>query len=261
MTDAVITINPTKKSELEFDVIIQGMDNKVKPSVRLSFMSAALGCSLVFDCRAVDGDDNKWTAMLPAMPFIQETSMPFRVEVVIDGYYFEPAAGTATLVTDPTVKFQPSVSKPTVVTSFTVKQVDSKPVEEAGSGMAFDTTAPTNALLYPEFPPEETHVSTGQPTADDQIINHEKLSNIASSVTPGPVALAVEPPVSDEDFDPREVAAAIVKQTIKGVTKPASRGSLFARDAEGKPIVAGLDTPAQRATKLANSEKVREILG
>jgi hypothetical protein len=280
MSDATtITINPAKNSDLEFDVMIQGLDNVDPPIVKFVITSESAGCDYAFRCKRVEGEDTKhrWLAKLPALQHIKESSVKFHVEVIVEGYYFEPAQGSVTLINDPAVKFQPSVSKPKVTTSFTVRQdEDEKPAkkdvkEASGGGEITGQYAPTNGLLKPEFPPPQSHVKVGQAEKDDEHIDHTKLDDIASHVVPGETT-DPEPQhgnnVADEvlddevnDFDPKRVAEDIVRNTFgTGLTRPQKPGSLFGRRADGSAIVEGLDTPAEKIAKAAKATKVREIL-
>lgn len=258
MTEPTIKINPSKPCELEFDVTIQGSDEE-KPVVRF-VMSGCEGYDCMFPCEHIEG--SKWRANLPVLTHFTKPTVHFRVEVIIDGYYFEPADGTVQMMTDPSVKVSSKSSKPKVATSFTVKQRDDKkPVEEAsGGGEVTAQYAPTNRLLTPEYEPPQGSVKTAQAEKDDQQIDLEKLASIASSVTPGE-STDPTPDVDLEDFDPKSVAEAIVKNTVGGVQRPTRKGSLFERDSEGRPVVRGLDKPHTKALKQANAAKVKQILG
>lgn len=238
--------------------MVQGSDDE-KPVVRFA-MSGCDDYDCMFACKHVDG--NKWSVSLPALTHFTKTSVPFRVEVIIDGYYFEPASGTVQMMTDPSVKVSSKSSKPTVATSFTVKQSeDVKPVKEAaGGGEVTGQYAPTNGLLKPEEEPLQSTVKTAQAEKDDQQIDLEKLASIASHVVPGETTDPT-PDVDLDEFDPKRVAENIVKSTVGRVEKPSRKGSLFERDPGGKPLVRGLDKPHTKAIKQANAAKVKEILG
>jgi hypothetical protein len=226
MSESSIKINPAKNSELEFDVIIQGMDDINIPIVKFVISSQADLCDYAFRCKRVDGEKNKWVAKLPALLHIKESSLKFHVEVIIDGYYFEPAQGDVLLVTDPTVKFQPSVSKPTVTTSFTVKQESVLEKEEDSGDLVEDMQ---EELTLPEHNSNSEHIANSVPT--EAFV-----------------------------YDPKAVAESIVKHTLGSNSKPEHKGSLFKRDKSGKAVIKGLDTPAEKATKRSNAEKVKEIL-
>lgn len=240
--------------------MIQGMDDMNVPVVRFVITSEAAQCDYSFSCKRVEGEKNKWCAKLPALLHVKESTVKFHVEVIVDGYYFEPAQGSVTLVTDPTVKFTPSVSKPTVTTSFTVRQEPDEKKDEEDEEIT-GQYAPTNALLKPEFPPPETHVAN----KDDEHVDYSKIDAISSEVVPGegdPYPPRAPDEGDEDDFDPRRVAESIVRKTFgSGAAKPATQGTLFKRDKDGKTVIEGLDSPAGKAEKALKAAKVREILG
>lgn len=267
--DSTITINPSKRSDLEFDVIIQGMDDISNiPLVRFVMTSESLECDCSFRCKKIEGEKHKWIAKLPVLSHIKENTLSFHVEVIIDGYYFEPAGGLATLVADPVVKFQPTVGKPTVSTSFTVKQTDEEvSVVESGATSDLGQIAPTTALLKPEYDPdfEEGNVKIQDAPKFDQLVDTTRLSDVGTPTVPGPGAKN-EPQddgkTDDENnaFDARTIADSIVR-TVRGKTvAPTGRGSLLRRDQQGNAVVAGLDTPATALAKATNATRVKEIL-
>lgn len=275
MSDPIIKINPGKPCELEFEVSVQGSDQSDPPIVRL-VLEGHPDYACVFLCDKQDG--SKWQARLPELSHFTRTSVPFHVEVIVDGYYFEPAEGTIQLITDPKVMF-PSAStagKPTVTTSFTVKQEsDSTPAkaeeDEEVTARYGGEMSPTNQLLKPEEPPLETTVKVAQAGVDDEYIDHSRLNSIASEVVPGdstdPEPDTTEPRVhndddegDEEDFNPKSVAESIVRNTLGKVERPSTRGSLFKRSSDGRPIIEGLETPHTKALKEQRAKAVKQIL-
>jgi hypothetical protein len=275
MSEPTIKINPAKACEIEFEVSVQGSEVSEPPIVRF-VMSGCDEYLCTFECVKVEGV--KWSVKIPPLSHFTKTTVPFHVEVIVDGYYFEPAEGTVQLITNPSVKFQPVVSaKPTVTTSFTVKQDDEKPakpekkVSEAASAATITGQyAPTNGLLKPEEEPTQSSVKIGNATKDDEHIDHTRLSDISSSVLPGettdpePQRGNNEPSGEegdDEEFDPKRVAEGIVSRTIGGsAQKPTTQGTLFKRGKDGKAVIEGIDSPAAKAEKASKAAKVKEIL-
>lgn len=94
-----ISIVKTRNNELEFDINITGAQKKV-PVVRLVIENG--GVNYTFDCKNLKGD--KWVCAIPAMPQLTKKSYPFRLEVIIDGYFFEPYKKTLNIIPDPIVK-------------------------------------------------------------------------------------------------------------------------------------------------------------
>lgn len=279
MSESTIKINPNMKCELVFDVTVQGLDENTTPIVRFS-LSGSAGFDCTFIC--TKRDDGKWMASMPPLPFLTDNSVKFRVEVIVDEYYFEPASGTVYLVSDPTVTMVPNVSKPKVTSSFSVSQPDSpkqkKTIAEKATTPAYSgPPAPSNLLLTPEEEPMQGSVKNPEAEKRDQTIDHVKLTDISSSVSPGETT-DPEPQASYNDADDingldpldkevgeedsaREVAAKIIKKTVGGATKPTTAGTLFKRGADGKVVVPGLDSPADKIAKQAKAAKVRDILG
>lgn len=272
MADPTIKLNPAKPSELEFDVSVQGTDDGAPPIVRFVMsLDAAYDC--VFPCHKMDGV--KWQAKLPALTDTKLSTVPFKIEVIVDGYFFEPAQGTVILVTDPSIKITPAVSKPSVTTSFTVRQdPPGKSEEDEQVGMPVaqygGELSPTNQLLRPEFDParEQGNVKIGNASVYDQLVDKTKIEDISSSVTPGETT-DPEPQhgnnVADEGdeeiFDPRRVAETIVHQTLgAGMIKPEKPGTLFKRDRSGKAVIDGIESPEVRAAKAKKAQRVRDIL-
>lgn len=259
MTDeASISLNPSKPSELEFDVTIQGLEDTNPPTVRFTIIGAFQQAGdLTFSCEKRDNSKDGWAVKMPALPDVAGESSHFRVEVIIDGYYFEPAHGSINYVKSPDVQFTKKSSKrPSVSTSFTVKQDAEDVKESAGGGDIVDHTAPTNAQLRPEFDP-----SIGQQE------DHSDDEPDPQSVDPTEIASSFQPGQSRRDsdiersFDPKQVASDIVKSAVGNVQKPEKRGSLFSRGASGKTMIPGLEDRETKQTLNARAAKVKEILG
>lgn len=258
--DTSIKINPHKTAELEFDVTVQGTDDN-KPEVR--FVIEDECCDRLYKCVKGEGK-HSWCAKLPVLSDLKKESYQFRVEIVVDGYFFTPAKGKLAMVQDPTVKFQAESARPSVTTSFTVKQEDDVPVEEASAGPEVTGQyAPTNGLLKPEYEPPRSHAKAPGTEKDDENIDMSRISDLGRP-TPGE-STDHEPEGSDTSeinagFDPRSIAERIVKDKFGSVKPPERKGSLFKRGKDGKPIVDGIDTPEMARERKEKSERVKEIL-
>lgn len=277
----LIKINPNKASTLEFEVTVSGLEG-IPPIVRFVIYNAIDGVDWVVSCSKID--KTKWQASFPALPGITADTTDFAVEVIVDEYYFKPAEGKIAFVNTPGVSFKPSTQKPSVTTSFTVKQDEppakkptKKVVKEAASGGGEITGqyAPTSDLLQPEEDPAgtESHVKVAQAALDDQYVDAARLEDITDEVIPGEGVQYPQDDGKDESevesneestkFDPKDVAESIIQQTLglgvshRGVEK---RGSLFKRDADGKIIVPGLENPKQKQELAERERRVKEIL-
>ena len=98
MTES-ISIVKTRDNELEFDINITGAQKK-EPVVRLVIEDRKVHYS--FDCTNPDGD--KWLVAIPPLPQLTRKAYPFRLEVIIDGYFFEPYRKTMSVIPEPVVK-------------------------------------------------------------------------------------------------------------------------------------------------------------
>ncbi len=98
MTES-ISIVKTRDNELEFDINITGAQKK-QPVVRLVIEAPKVHYS--FNCNNTEGD--KWVVGIPALPQLTRKSYPFRLEVIIDGYFFEPYRKTMSVIPEPVVK-------------------------------------------------------------------------------------------------------------------------------------------------------------
>lgn len=331
MADNNIQINPNKSSELEFDVIVQGVEDITNiPMVRFVIVSAIDDCDYSFNCSKIEGEKTKWIARMPAFPQFKLNTAKFRVEVIIDEYFFTPAEGEITFITSPKVEFTAkNTPKPSVTTSFTVKQSDDEKPElekEAGSGKLFTVDevkargkkeiekqkkevtenlletpqgggngevtgryAPNNSLLVKEKDPTENGRMKGDTSVNDEFTDEDRLSldkveDIASEIRPGEGRAyqqedgkgrngKIVPPglvkgetgtpraTEQEEFDPKEVADKIMKDTVGKVSKPTTKGTLFKRDGEGKTVIKGLEHPETKKRLKGNAQKVKDILG
>lgn len=264
----VIKINPQKPSKLEFDVVISGLEDTT-PKVRFVLCDVRDGLDWVAHCTSVG--DNRWAANLPVLKGLKSTQYNFRVEVVAEEYFFTPAYGEISLVTIKDVDFAQKTKKPTVSASFDVTQEDSPPPKKAPVGESFSAasasaggatgggSSPTTALLSPEIDgsvPQEDIPNPGM--YDVQPDDEPELSYTASITmtthTPGDTELPI--PV----FDPKTVAASIIKNKMGNVTRPTTKGVLFNRSSDGQAVISGLESPAAKKTLADKAAKVKEIL-
>lgn len=143
MVATTIKINNTKETALEFDVAIQGLNEATLPKsdVRFVVTNADGKYNLSVKCAKMEG--NKWLAKIPALN-LSAPNQNFRVEVIVDGYYFEPAAGTLVLISEPKVGMVENTVNPIEVkASFTTEEIDATEVKEDESiidisSIAFD---------------------------------------------------------------------------------------------------------------------------
>ena len=260
MSDSLITINPAKPSVLDFEVTIQGIDDATIPTVRFVIADMLDNCDYAFKCKKLEGEKHGWTVKLPSLPDVKVSNAHFRVEVIIDGYYFEPAEGEMTFVTASDVSFsKKKANRPSVTAAFVVKQ-DDEPAKVAESvsdsaGEKSDSVAPTNNNLQPEF---DATIGQHKETEDEADPQSVDPTEIASSFTPGQGRRDAD---IEQAFDAKAVATEIVKRTVGNVQKPEKQGSLFKRGASGKTAIPGLEDRETKKTQSDRAAKVKEILG
>ncbi len=259
-----IKINPAKPSKLEFDVTITGLDD-IKPKVRFVLGKVHDNVDWTVQCTHVDGD--RWSASLPSLGEVKASTLPFRVEVIADEYFFTPARGEVSLVAVKDVEFASKSKKPSVSASFKVSQDDTD-VKESFSAAAASSggataggTSPNTALLSPEHNPDDepevTNPEMYDVTPDVQPDNDDVTYTASITIThevPGESEL---PPA---EFDARQVAHSIIKSKMGNMTRPATKGTLFNRLPDGRAVVQGLETPAASQEMADRAAKVREIL-
>lgn len=252
--EATISLNPAKTSELDFEVTVQGLDDDEPPVVRFVIIGDETNYDHSFRCTRIEDEKHGWNVKLPVLDHITGDSAPFRVEVIVDGYYFEPARGDIAFIKKPDIKIgeKKKATRPTVTTSFKVKQDDSI-TESSGGGEITGQPQITNSLLVPEFEPKQ---SGPVRPSEDENIDHDKLSDIASDVVPGQ---GTDDTGMAAAFDPKTTAAEIVARTIGKVQRPEKQGSLFARRA-GKTAIPGLEDAKTQRTQQNKAAKVKEIL-
>ena len=95
----MISIVKTRDNELEFDINITGAQKK-EPVVRLIIENGSV--HYTFECTKLKGD--KWVCAIPPLPQLTKKAYPFRLEVIIDGYFFEPYRKTLNIIPEPVVK-------------------------------------------------------------------------------------------------------------------------------------------------------------
>ena len=157
-----------------------------------------------------------------------------------------------------------------------------------GGGEITGRYAPNNSLLVKEKDPTKNGRMKGDTAVNDEFIDKDRLSldkaeELSSSITPGAGRAYqqedgkgrngkiipsddvegeqdTERAHEDEEFDPKQVADKIMKDTVGKVAKPAKKGTLFKRDGSGKTVIKGLETPAAKQKLKDNADKVKNIL-
>ena len=109
-----IKINHLKQNTIEFELEVEG-DKVEGEEYHVRFVVETHGVDLSFPCN-VNG--KKCVANIPVLDFMDKTTFNFRVEVIVDGYFFEASKGVVTVVgsneiytTQPKVKLSTTTGK------------------------------------------------------------------------------------------------------------------------------------------------------
>lgn len=93
-----IRISSTEATKLDFDVSIQGLDETKKKNADVRFVVEGASYDAVIRCT---DNGSRWAVNIPPMPLTE--AKKFRVEVIVDEYYFVPVSGNLQVVTPPKV--------------------------------------------------------------------------------------------------------------------------------------------------------------
>ena len=224
MTES-ISIVKTRDNELEFDINIRGAQ-KQNPVVRLVIEDRKVHYS--FACNNTDGD--KWIVAIPPLPQLTRKAYPFRLEVIIDGYFFEPYRKTMSVIPEPVVKSgkvaekhpeKPVVNKkkPAAPKKKTVvkKRAESKPAKKV--------VAKEEVYIPPETPIVETPPEDNFADMAAAWMNRDK------------------PVISEQD------------KKVKGLIKDALESKPKVVEAVVVPVV-----PEEQSKAMANDIKIKAIL-
>jgi len=212
--DEKISIVKTRKNELEFDINIRGA-NKKDPDVRFVIEDGDIHYS--FKCKPVGKESDQWTVNIPIMKQLSKDAYPFRLEVIIDGYYFEPVRKTLTVLDEPKVKTgevtdhpnaptvtmgkkeepkKPNPKKKTVVKKKEIKKVTKKEIKEE--------IIPETPIVAPEIVDDAfANMASNWMNREKPIVSEKdsKVKNVLKSVLET-VIPKKEEPVIEKEIEP-----------------------------------------------------------
>ena len=90
--DNLVTITNIKENDIEFNVDVQGNKNE---EINVTFIIEAKDMEIGFPAKKID---DKWCVTIPPLPFLEKTGYNFHINVVVDGYLFEPLRGMVNVV-------------------------------------------------------------------------------------------------------------------------------------------------------------------
>jgi len=97
--DTTVSITNSRETELQFDISVEGVD---VTTMEARFVIEADGVQYAFKC--TQGDEAaKWVVLIPAMPHLNHGEYDFHIEIITNGYYFNPYHGKVKVTPEPTV--------------------------------------------------------------------------------------------------------------------------------------------------------------
>jgi len=228
-----ISIVKTRSNELEFDINIRGAQ-KQNPVVRLVIEDPKVHYS--FNCDNTEGD--KWVVGIPPLPQLTRKSYPFRLEVIIDGYFFEPYRKTLSVIPEPVVKSskvaEKHPEKPVVNSKKKAAPTKKKVVKKRAESKPVKKAVAKEEVYIPEQPIVET------PVVEPVV---EPLDNFADMAAAW--MNREKPVVTEQD------------KKVKGLIKDAMKAKPVV--VETAPIVAPVALVEESKVK-ANDIKIKAIL-
>ena len=97
--DTTVSITNSRETELQFDISVEGVD---VTTMEARFVIEADGVQYSFDCKQGD-EAAKWVVKIPPMPHLKHGEYDFHIEIITNGYYFNPYHGTVKVTPEPTV--------------------------------------------------------------------------------------------------------------------------------------------------------------
>ena len=180
--DQLITITNTKQNIIEFEADVNGVDRE---NIKARFCIETSDMDLVFPCKRLD---HKWEVTIPPCSILERTAYNFYIDIIADGYYFEPMRGTVNVVgspeiytTDPQNKTVGPASKPDDKETeivFTTGNSDIKPTETKKKAGEEGIAAIAKRLMSQQVQEEKTK-PVGKDNDVLKIIEESKKTKLA----------------------------------------------------------------------------------
>lgn len=210
MADEIVSINNLKENLLEFEMTITGLTEE---NLDAKFIIHSADMDLAFACKK--GDNGKWSVTLPPLPMLERTAYPFRLQVIAEGYQFNPLKGSVNIVGSPEVY---ATVKPTKLESPTKVETPKVKTE----AVVVPKSEPTN----PRSKPVEQvarELMEAQKTKPAPTIEVKKTKSVAKPADPAPVVTETLLPkikievkkTAEKDAATRQVLESLGLQTKK----------------------------------------------
>lgn len=89
-----IKINHLKQNDIDFELEVEG-DAVADEPYEVRFVIQTSDLALSFPCVVIG---KKCTVKIPVLDFLDRTTFNYRIEVIVDGYFFEASKGIVTVV-------------------------------------------------------------------------------------------------------------------------------------------------------------------
>ncbi len=227
-----VTIVEGRVNEIEFEMNLSGV-NKKEPAVRFVIENKSMNYTMI----AKHGDGDNWAVSIPVIPNLKNKSYPFRLEVIVDGYYFEPFRGTVDIVAEPVVKTaNVGASHPAEPV---VKGVSVKGEEEK---KAKPKRKPAKKKVVKQKPIKEELPQLEEPVVEEPIMDEPPIEEI------------VEDP--EEDF--KNMADMWLSRDKPVVTEKDKTVKNIINDLATRPNVTETVCPAPMLDNIKDDEKVEQ---
>ena len=98
--DTKVLITNTRENELQFDIIVEGTSVE---GMRVRFVIKDEGVEHVFSC-VQSATAKQLTVIIPKLSYLKPGSYNFYIEVITNGYYFEPYSDILEVIAEPIVR-------------------------------------------------------------------------------------------------------------------------------------------------------------
>lgn len=142
---AVVAITKAQNNELQFDMSVGGTDVR---DIIARFVIEGDGVSYVFACKQGD-EAAKWITNIPAPTYLLDNKYTFHIEVITNGYYFEPFSGVVNVSDEPQVSLSQSSTPPAPI--ITDIAISGNP-DRSDAGVVLERSTPTTSSDISHLP-------------------------------------------------------------------------------------------------------------
>jgi len=230
---ALVSITNIQDNELQFDIAVKGT---AVSDMRVRFVIAYGAVSFSYVCKQ-GTEAAQWIVQIPKPDYIDGGSYDFRVEIITNGYYFEPYKGTVHVSSEPSVtstsKSPPS--KPVISNILNAAKATKKPTKkparvvlEADKPKSTKTSKRVNPLTQKIDSLVKKAITTTSSTpqkekgGNDVIVVPPINLSLPSNPTPKPVTTKVD---DSDDNERTDEHTSRLDSVIADIKKPSAQNS------------------------------------